>query len=65
MKKLKLNCRLKDLKLTTEDMNLLNEISEDLRVKNSDLARLILHQELMRMKGKGVKNYQLAIVGTK
>jgi hypothetical protein len=62
---MKKNCRLKDLKLTTDDLNLLNEIAEEIRIKNSDLARLILHQELMRVKGKGIKNYSIALIGTK
>lgn len=59
----RLNCRLRDLKLSSEDLNLVNEISNSIGMKNSDLVRLILHQQLKQIKASGISNFQLAIIG--
>ncbi|MBW2985668.1 hypothetical protein KY313_03380 [Candidatus Woesearchaeota archaeon] len=61
--KTKKNYRLRDLMLEKEDWDLLNEISLDIRMTNSDLARLLLHQELMRIKSLGVNTFRLSITG--
>lgn len=59
----KLNHRIKDLRINAEDMELLNSIAEDLGMKNTTIARLILHQQLQQIRSDGMKNFSLAIVG--
>jgi len=61
----KKNYRLRDLLLSSEDMELLNKIADDLCLKNSDLARMLLKQKLMQIKSEGLNSFELAIVGKK
>jgi len=49
--------------LDKDDWELLGQISNDLRLSNSDLARLILHQELSRINALKASNYSLSITG--
>lgn len=58
------NYRLRDLMIDKISMDLLNEISEGLNWKNTDLARYLLKDKLMEIKRQGLENYRLAIVGT-
>lgn len=62
---MKKNYRLKDLMLDQKEIELLNEVSNQIGLRNSDLARFILKQELQRIKALGCNNYSLAIVGDK
>ena len=49
--------------LDKDDWVLLGQISNDLKLSNTDLARLILHQELSRIKAFKASNYSLSITG--
>lgn len=55
--------RLRDLHINQKDMQLLNEISENLGFKNTDIARMLLHKSLIEIKAQGLEDYQLAIIG--
>lgn len=61
---MKKNYRLKDLMLGSNEIELLNEVSNQIGLRNSDFARFILKQELQRIKAMGCNNYSLAIIGS-
>ena len=60
---MKKNYRLRDLLMDKESMELLNSLSDSLSIKNSDLARLLLQQQLKKIKSEGASGYSLAVVG--
>jgi len=49
--------------IDAEDWELLSQIAKDIKIRNTDLARLILNQELRRIKSLGVNNYGISITG--
>lgn len=59
------NYRIKDLLLDNDSMLLLNEVSDALGIRNSDLARLLLVSRLKEIKAEGFDNYSLGIIGIK
>ena len=54
---MKLNYKISDLRLDKEDFDLLSNLSLSLKMKNTDLARLLLRLSLkqVRVKGKRVE----------
>jgi len=42
------NYKLTSLMIDAEDWELLSQIAKDIKIRNTDLARLILNQELRR-----------------
>ena len=59
---MRLNYKLRQLNLTSEDRDLLVQISQELRLKPTDLCRALLHSVLMEMKAEGTGNYRLALI---
>jgi hypothetical protein len=57
------NYKLTSLMIDTEDWELLSQIAKDVKMRNTDLARLILNQELRRIKSLGANNYRISITG--
>ena len=57
------NYKLNSLMIDKEDWELLNQIAKDVKMRNTDLARLILNQELQKIKNMGANNYSVAIIG--
>lgn len=61
----KKNYRLRDLMLSKEELELLNEVSGQVGMSNTDLARLLLRERIMEIKSQGLNNYYIALVGDK
>jgi len=57
--------RLRDLLLSKEDITLLNAISEELNIRNTDLARILLTKALKEIRNQDLSNYSIGLVGVK
>ncbi len=59
------NYKLNSLNIDSELLKILNEVSDELKIRNSDLARLLLEEKLKEIKSLGLKDIRFGIIGTK
>ena len=53
------------LRIDKETFDLINKISNDLGVRNTDITRILLRVIRLQIEAKGIENYELVIAGKK
>lgn len=57
------NYRVRDILLDSETMELLNLVSNQLQISNTQLIRAILREKLMEFRAMDIKTIKLAVIG--
>ncbi|MAG50374.1 hypothetical protein CL621_01885 [archaeon] len=58
-----LNYKITNLRVDKETMDLINQISSDLGVRNSEVTRLLLKKVSKEIINEGLENFELVIAG--
>ena len=59
----KLNYKISNLRLDKETFEIVGEISKDLKIPNTEIARILLLNKCREIKSLGLENFELVISG--